>query len=277
MIGGLDKFGVFRRGPALSPDSAIAFERLGYGAIWVGASPSGDLRLIEDLLDATTTITVATGIVNVWKDGPDVVAESFHRIEKRHPGRFLLGIGVGHPESVPRYTKPYEAVVAYLDALDAAGVPPHRRVLAALGSRMLALSAARSAGAHPYLVTPEHSRRARGILGDGVLLAPEQHVVMETDPARAPAVARPSIAKPYLGLVNYLNNLRSLGFDDTDFAGGGSDRLIDALVVSGDAATIAAGLRRHIDAGADHVAINVIGEPGDDPLATYAALAAALR
>ena len=277
MTGGLAKYSVFRRGSALSPEFAASVERLGYRTIWVGGSPSGDLRLIDDILDATTTVTVATGIVNIWRDGADVVAASFRRIEERHPGRFLLGIGVGHPESVTRYAKPYQAVAAYLDALDAAGVPPRRRALAALGPRMLALSAARSAGAHPYLVPPEHTRRARAILGEGVLLAPEQHVVMATEPERARAIARPTVALPYLGLANYVNNWRSLGFDESDFADGGSDRLIDALVVYGDATAIAAGLQRHIDAGADQVAINVFGEPGDDPLAAYAALAAALQ
>ncbi|HEY7173878.1 MAG TPA: LLM class F420-dependent oxidoreductase [Micromonosporaceae bacterium] len=272
----LGKFGVFRRGSELSPEFADAIERLGYGAIWVGSSPRGDLRLIEELLDATTTITIATGIVNIWRDAADVVAASFHRVEERHPGRFLLGVGVGHPESTTQYAKPYDAVVAYLDDLDAAGVPNDRRVLAALGPRMLELSRERSAGAHPYLVTPVHTRKARAILGDGSLLAPEQRVVLQADPSRARDIGRPTVQRPYLGLSNYTRNLRSLGFDDEDLADGGSDRLIDALVVSGDPSSAAAGLTAHLDAGADHVAINLLGEAGDNPLVGYATLAAAL-
>src|SRR5450756_461820 len=135
-------------------DRAVTLERLGYGAIWIGGSPSGDLRLAEQLLDATTTLRVATGIVNIWKDAAEPVAASYHRIEARHPGRFLLGIGVGHPEAIgARYAKPYEALVGYLDELDAAQVPIGRRVLAALGPKMLKLSAERAAGAHPYVTT----------------------------------------------------------------------------------------------------------------------------
>jgi probable F420-dependent oxidoreductase len=277
VIDGLGTYGVFRRFSALTPSLASELEQLGYGAIWVGGSPDGDLRVIEDYLDATTTITIATGIVNIWKDAAEQVAASFHRIEHRHPGRFLLGIGVGHPEATgARYAKPYDAMVAYLDALDEAHVPVDRRVLAALGPRVLKLAAARTAGAHPYLVTPEHTRRAREIVGPGVLLAPEQRVVVATDPEQARAIGRPTVERPYLGLSNYTRNLRSLGFTDGDLAGGGSDRLIDALVVYGDAATIAAGLTRHIEAGADHVGVNLISGPDDDPLEGFATLALAL-
>jgi probable F420-dependent oxidoreductase len=277
VIDGLGTYGVFRRFSELTPAFAAELERLGYGAIWVGSSPDGDLRVIEDYLDATTTIMVATGIVNIWKDAPEPVAASFHRIEQRHPGRFLLGIGVGHPEATgARYAKPYEAMVAYLDALDEAHVPMDRRVLAALGPRVLKLAADRTAGAHPYLVTPEHTRRARAIVGPGVLLAPEQRVVIATDPERARAIGRPTVEKPYLGLSNYTRNLRSLGFTDADLAGAGSDRLIDELVVYGDAAAIAAGLTRHIEAGANHVAINLITGPDEDPLAGFATMASAL-
>ncbi|HZD98513.1 MAG TPA: LLM class F420-dependent oxidoreductase [Micromonosporaceae bacterium] len=277
VIDNLGPFGAFRRFSALTPEFVAELERLGYGAIWVGGSPDGDLRVIEDYLDATSTIMVATGIVNIWKDAPDLVAASFHRIEQRHPGRFLLGIGVGHPEATgARYSKPYEALVAYLDALDAAHVPMDRRVLAALGPRVLKLAAERTAGAHPYLVTPEHTRRAREIVGPGVLLAPEQRVVLAADPEEARAIGRPTVEKPYLGLSNYTRNLRSLGFTDEDLADGGSDRLIDALVVYGDPAAVAAGLTKHIEAGANHVAVNLITGPDEDPLAGFAQLASAL-
>jgi probable F420-dependent oxidoreductase len=276
MSDSIGSYGVFEHERNLTPAFARSLERLGYGAIWIGGSPDGDLGIVDELLDATETITIATGIVNIWKDAPEPVAASFHRIEARHPGRFLLGIGVGHPEATGHYAKPYDAVVTYLDALDAEQVPVGRRVLAALGPRMLRLSAERSAGAHPYLVTPEHTRRARETLGAGPLLAPEQRIVLDTDPERARAVARPSVQTPYLGLVNYRSNLQTLGFDAEDLAGSGSDRLIDALTVSGDASAVAAGLARHIEAGADHVAVHLLPSDGHDPVAAFADLATAL-
>jgi probable F420-dependent oxidoreductase len=277
MIEELGKFGVWRRESALSAELASTLEDLGYGAVWIGGSPASELRQVEELLDATTTLIVATGIVNLWKDDAAPVAASYHRIEARHPGRFLLGVGVGHPEATgERYSRPYAALVGYLDELDAAGVPVHRRVLAALGPKVLTLSAERSLGAHPYLVPPEHTRRAREILGAGVLLAPEQKVVLDSDPDRARLVGRPAVAKPYLGLVNYTNNLRSLGFDDADLSGTGSDRLLDALVVHGDAETVVVGVTKHLDAGADHVAINLISPPDADPVDGFTALAKVL-
>jgi probable F420-dependent oxidoreductase len=153
--------------------------------------------------------------------------------------------------------------VDYLDVLDAEGVPAERRILAALGPRVLRLAAARAAGAHPYLVTPEHTRQARDIIGAGKLLAPEQRVVLEADPSRARDVGRPTVVKPYLGLTNYTANLQRLGFTPQDVAGEGSDRLIDALVVSGDDAQIKQRLEDHHRAGADHVAIQLIAEPDD--------------
>lgn len=277
MAAQLDKFGIWRSGAGLSPQLAAAVEQLGFTAIWIGGSPSGDLELAEQLLRATNSITIATGIVNIWAADAGSVAASFHRIEERHPGRFLLGIGVGHPEATgARYRKPYEALVRYLDDLDAADVPADRRVLAALGPKVLQLSAQRSAGAHPYLTTPEHTRRAREILGADVLLAPEQKVVLDTDPDRARSIARPAVAKPYLELTNYLSNLRSLGYTDADFANGGSDDLIDALVARGDAGAAAARLREHLDAGADHVAVQLLTQAGADPLDGYTALATEL-
>jgi probable F420-dependent oxidoreductase len=277
MFDTLGKIGIWRPAAQLSPELAVTLERLGYGAIWIGGSPDGDLRLAEQLLDVTTTLTVATGIVNIWKDEAEPVAASYHRIEARHPGRFLLGIGVGHREATgARYARPYEALVGYLDELDAAQIPIGRRVLAALGPKMLTLSAERAAGAHPYLTTPEHTRKAREIMGPGVLLAPEQKVVLDTDPVRARSIGRPVVAKPYLGLVNYTSNLRSLGYTDADLADGGSDRLIDALVDHGDPGTVAAGLTEHLGAGADHVAVQLLTSPGDDPVAQFTALAKAL-
>ena len=173
----------------------------------------------------------------------------------------MLGIGFGHPEAHAAYRSPYQTLVNYLDVLDAEGVPEGRRIPAALGPRVLKLAAGRTAGAHPYLVTPEHTRQARNILGPGKLLAPEQRVVMEADPAKARAVGRPSVVKPYLGLTNYTSNLQRLGFTEQDVVGEGSDRLIDALVISGDGATIARRFEEHHQAGADHVAVQLIARP----------------
>ena len=258
----------------LTPELAAEVERLGYGAIWIGGSPGGDLRIVEDLLDATDHIAVATGIVNVWKDDAATIAASYHRIAARHPDRFLLGIGIGHPEATQEYRQPYATLVSYLDQLDEANVPKDARALAALGPKVLELSAARSAGAHPYLTTPEHTRLGPADLGAGPLLAPEQKVVLGTDPERARAIARPAVANPYLGLTNYVSNLRRLGWTDADLADGGSDPLIDALAVHGDADALARGVTAHLDAGADHVAVQVLAS---DPLPALRALAGSLR
>ncbi|MBJ7603712.1 MAG: LLM class F420-dependent oxidoreductase [Candidatus Dormibacteraeota bacterium] len=272
----LGRVGIWQNWRQVNVELAAAVEQLGYGAIWLGSSPPGDLRIVEDLLDATSTVTLATGIVNMWREDAATVAASYHRVSSKHPGRFLLGVGIGHPESTEAYQRPYDKMVSYLDQLDQAGVPVQERVLAALGPRVLRLSGERSAGAHPYLTTPEHTKQAHEILGEGPLLAPEHKVVMETDPALARGIGRPAVQNPYLGLSNYLNNLRRLGYTDADFADGGSDRLIDALVLQGDAVTIARGITAHFNAGADHVAIQALTAEGGDPLPTYRALADAL-
>lgn len=268
----LGRLGVWRRAD-LSPEFAVEVERLGYGAIWIGGSPGGDLEVVERLLDATERITVATGIVNMWKDDAAPIATAYHRITAKHPDRFLLGVGIGHPEATKEYRKPYDTIVRYLDDLDAAGVPVAGRALAALGPKVLRLAAERTAGAHPYLTTPEHTREARQVLGSGPLLAPEQKVLLETDPVRAREIARPAVEKPYLGLVNYTSNLRRIGWTDEDLANGGSDRLVDALAIHGDGEALAAGVTAHLDAGADHVCIQALGP---DPSAAYRAVAEVL-
>ena len=270
----LGRIGIWRHASGLTPEVVAEVEALGYGAIWVGGSPPGDLGVVEHLLDTTDHIAVATGIVNVWKDDAATVGASYHRITARHPGRFLLGLGIGHPEATREYQQPYAKLVSYLDELDDLKVPAGGRALAALGPKVLRLAAERSAGAHPYLVTPEHTRQARQILGDGPLLAPEQKVVLEADPVQARAIGRPYVQKPYLGLTNYLSSLRRLGWTDADFADGGSDALIDALVVHGDAAAIARGIAAHLDAGADHVAVQALNP---DPLPALRALADGLQ
>ncbi|MHB1433812.1 MAG: LLM class F420-dependent oxidoreductase [Streptosporangiaceae bacterium] len=272
----LGQYGIWRGASMVTPDLAASVERLGYGALWLGSSPSADLAIVDDLLDATTTLAVATGIVNVWQADPAEVAESFARIERRHPGRFLLGVGAGHREATQEYARPYETMVAYVDALLAGGVPADAMVLAALGPKMLRLSADRTAGAHPYLVTPEYTRQARKVLGAGPLLAPEHKAVLETDPETARAIGRPRVRTPYLGLVNYTANLRRLGWTEADMADGGSDALIDALVAHGDAGTVAARLAEHLAAGADHVCVQLLTPPDADPVPGYSALAEVL-
>jgi probable F420-dependent oxidoreductase len=273
----LGQFGVWRSVQEVTPGLALALEEAGYGTLWVGGSPGGSLAEVEELIDATTTLTVATGIVNIWSDSAADVAASFRRIAARHPGRFLLGVGAGHREATSEYSRPYEALVSYVDELLEHGVPPEDLVLAALGPKVLRLAADKTAGAHPYLVTPEHTRRAREIMGRGPVLAPEQKVVLDTDPARARAIGRPRVQRPYLGLVNYTSNLRRLGWGDDDLRDGGSDALIDALVAHGSAAQVAARLHEHLDAGADHVCLQLLTGPEGDLLNGYRALAAALK
>ena len=270
----LGKVGIWRLPSGLTPEITAEAEVLGYGAIWLGGSPDGDLGVVDQLLDATDHIAVGTSIVNVWKDDAATVAASWHRISARYPDRFLLGIGIGHPEATQEYQRPYDKLVSYLDELDELKVPASGRALAALGPRVLRLSAERSAGALPYLVTPEHTRQARQVLGPEALLAPEQKLVLETDPERARAIGRPRVQNPYLNLANYLSNLRRLGWTDADLADGGSDALIDALAVHGDAAAIARGVTAHLEAGADHVAVQVLNP---DPLPALRALAGQLQ
>jgi probable F420-dependent oxidoreductase len=269
----LGRLGVWQFSGRTTAQLAVEAERLGYGAVWIGGSPDGRLDEAEALLDATERITVATGIVNMWKDVAATVAASYHRLDAKHPGRFFLGVGIGHRERTGEYHNPYDKIVEYLDRLDAAGVPAGRRLLAALGPRVLALSEARAAGAHPYLTTPEHTASAREILGPEAWLAPEHKVVVDADAERARSVGRAAV-KPYLGLVNYRKNLLRLGFSEEDLAGGGSDTLVDALVLHGDTETVAQGIRGHFEAGADHVGIQVLG---DDLIPAYRALAEALQ
>jgi probable F420-dependent oxidoreductase len=271
------RYGIWRGQFGLSPEFAAEAEALGYGAIWIGGSPDGDLALAESMLEATERIVIATGIVNMWKTSADEVAPSYHRIAAKHPDRFLLGVGIGHPEATAEYRSPYATMVDYLDRLDAADVPAAGRALAALGPKALRLSADRTAGAHPYLTTPEHTREARTIIGDGVLLAPEQKVVLDTDADRARSVGRPVVARPYLGLVNYRSNLLRLGWSESDLDDGGSDALIDALVAHGEVESVAARLTAHLDAGADHVCAQVLTADDADPLPALRELAAALK
>jgi probable F420-dependent oxidoreductase len=274
----LGRFGAWLN-PRYSDDERTEFvvqaESLGFPTAWLGFGRASisDLALVERVLDATATIIVATAIVNMWTNDPDEIVASYQRIAARHRDRFLLGVGVGHPESITTYRQPYATIVDYLDRLDAGGVPTNRRILAALGPRALKLAADRTMGTHPYLVVPEHTRDARQLLGPDVVIAPEHKVVLATDPEIARSIGRPFVAEPYLKLRNYTNNLRRFGYTDHDINAGGSDRLIDALVLHGSTDKIASRLRAHLDAGANHVAIQILTADGRNPMAAYQQLA----
>jgi probable F420-dependent oxidoreductase len=246
-------------------------EALGYSALWVGNSPS--VQQARPFLERTRSAVVATGILNIWQHQPAEVAAQHAEVTRAFPDRFLLGIGVGHPEATSEYTKPLTAMRGFLDGLDAAEepVPRDQRAAAALGPKMLDLAAERSLGAHPYLTTPEHTREARERIGPGALLAPEVAVVVDANPEWARATAR-EYASLYLAASNYIRSLRRLGFGERDIADGGSDRLIDAVIPHGSAEAVAEAIRAHFDAGADHVCIQALGHSADD----YRALAGEL-
>ncbi|WP_225822841.1 LLM class F420-dependent oxidoreductase [Streptomyces naphthomycinicus] len=236
-------------------EAAAELEELGYGAIWLGGNSTADNA--APLIGATRRVVVGTSIQSVWQQDAATSATGFTEVEAAHPGRFLLGLGVSHGPQVAAYRRPYAAMVGYLDELDTAGVPADRRVLAALGPKMLGLSRDRAAGAIPYLGTPEHTARAREILGGQALLAPEFKVVLETDPARARETARAFLAR-YLELPNYTGNFLRLGFTEADLADGGSDRLVDAVFAWGDETRIRKRVTAFHEAGADHVALQVV-------------------
>ena len=270
---------------AAPPDQATEavrrIEAFGFGTAWLPSGPPGQLERVRELVEATSTLTVATGILNVYTESdPRVTAAKFHDIDVAHPERVLLGIGVGHPQNLPpgAYGPPLATIGRYLDALDRAPapVPVDRRALAALRPKMLRLSQERSLGAHPYLTSPAHTRRARTLLGEGPLLAPEQGVVLEADPVSARGVARLHLQR-YLRLTNYVNNFRELGFVDADFEQGGSDHLVDEIVAWGSVGGVAERVRKHLDAGASHVAIQVLTErPHELPVDEWSRLAAEL-
>src|SRR3954468_13331299 len=259
-------------------DAAAELEELGYSALWIPGRRGGPVfDAAGVLLRATREVTVATGILNIWMHDPEQAAAERAQLDDAYEGRFLLGLGVSHAPLVDRYEKPLAAMRGYLDSLDAAEPPviKEARALAALGPKMLELARDRSAGAHPYLVTVEHTRRARETLGGAPLLAPELGVVLENDEQRAREVARRAL-EVYLGLPNYVNNWRRLGYGNDDLANGGSDRLIDDLVAWGDVEGIAERIEEHFDAGADHVCLQVISEREGLPRDEWRELSAAL-
>ena len=265
-------------------------EELGYGALWIGEAVYREpLTGAAVLLSATNRMVVATGIANIWARDPVTMTAAQLTLAEAYPERFLLGLGVSHARLIEglrghRYERPLTTMRRYLDAMDEAAeayraVKPGERparVLAALGPKMLSLAADRADGAHPYLVTPDHTAKARAQLGPKRQLLPEQAVVLETDPDQARTIARRHIS-PYLDLPNYTNNFRRLGFTDDDLAGRGSDRLVDAIVAWGDVDTIKRRVREHQDAGADHVALQVFDtDPHGLPMKQWEELAHAL-
>ncbi|MGW2524146.1 LLM class F420-dependent oxidoreductase [Streptomyces sp. NPDC001617] len=244
-------------------EAAAELEELGFGAVWLGGSSAAHHAV--PLLAATSKLTVGTSIQSIWQYEAAESAAGFAEVESAHPGRFVLGLGVSHARIAEQYRRPYSALVAYLDALDEAGVPADRRVLAALGPRSLELARDRSAGSVPYLVNAEQTAGAREVLGESPLLAPELKVVLETDPARARALARSTLAL-YLALPNYTNNFLRNGFTEEDLTDGGSDRLVDAVFAWGTEDTIRARVTEFLDAGADHVALQLIEDGARDSL-----------
>lgn len=249
-------------------EAAAELDELGYSALWIPDIGGDVFGSVELLMSATKRTVIATGILNLWMHTPEESAQAHARLTAAHGDRFLMGIGVSHQLLIDstesgRYRKPLSAMREFLDGLDSADPPldPSKRVLAALGPKMLELARTRAAGAHPYNVTPEHTAQARRALGPDALVLPEQAVALTTDAERARRLGRQHL-EHYLLLPNYTNNLRRLGFGDEDFADGGSDRLIDALVAWGDVDTIEARLREHRDAGADHVCIQALVEEG---------------
>jgi probable F420-dependent oxidoreductase len=258
----LGQIGVWRGVEDIDVALAQRIEELGYGTVWQGRSPRADLRAAEAILDATSRLVVATGIVNIWNADATELAHSYHRIAAKHPGRLVLGIGSGHREATPERVRPLAAMSRYLDILDEHGVPAHDRVLSALGPKMLQLAAERSGGTHPYLTVPAQTRVMREALGPGPLVAPEQTIVLDADPVSARNTAR-AFLKRYLKMSNYTTSMHRAGFTDDDVTDGGSDALVDAIVVHGTADVLASAVDAHLSVGADHVCVQVLPTTGD--------------
>jgi probable F420-dependent oxidoreductase len=284
---GLWTFALDRRPWAEAKEAAAEIDEMGWSVIWVPEATNRNAFVNATLLlGATTRCAVATGIAPIHNRDAVASANGQRALDEAFPGRFVLGLGVSHKWLVEdvrggSYAPPLAAMRAYLDAMDTAPYSacapsvPGRRVLAALGPKMLALAAERADGAHPYLTTAEHTAHARDVLGPGKILAPEQKVVVERDADEARRIARMHLAG-YLGQPNYRRSLRRQGFDESDLDDGGSDALVDGIVAWGDVDAIAARVRRHLDAGATHVAVQVLAASMDDlPLDHYRLLAEA--
>ena len=272
-VASLGQVGIWRRHQE-GAEGVAEIEALGFGALWLGGSPApADAR---PFLERSNRLPVATGILNVWRHEPADVAADHGLLNDEFGGRFLLGIGIGHPEATSEYRRPLATMRAFVDGLEAAErpVPRDELVLAALGPKMLDLAAERSLGAHPYLTTVEHTRFARERVGPGVLVAPELTVVVEPEVPRGRDLARDFVTR-YLGRRNYTANLLRHGFTEEDLADGGSDRLVDAVVPHGSAEKVAEAVHAHLDAGADHVCLQPVGH-GGVPIDDYRALARVL-
>jgi probable F420-dependent oxidoreductase len=254
--------------------AAAAAEAAGLGTFWLGGSPR--LAQVRPLLEGSEALVIATSVVNIWSYDAADLAREYSELEADFPGRVCVGIGVGHPEATSDYKRPLTALEGFLDGVDAAAatIPVERRIIAALGPKMLAMSACRSLGTIPYFSSVDHTRASRAAVGPEALVIPEVAYVLDEDVERARATAR-RYAKMYLGLRNYTNALLEHGFDQADIEDGGSDRLIDHVIPHGSAADVAATVRAHREAGADHVALQALGAD-DVPGAEWAELAAAL-
>ncbi|MFE3857353.1 LLM class F420-dependent oxidoreductase [Streptomyces griseorubiginosus] len=257
-------------------ETAAELEELGFGALWLGGSSATHHAV--PLVEATSRIVVGTSIQSIWQYDAGTAAAAYAELDKAHPGRFALGLGVSHAKLAEQYRRPYSALVDYLDALDAAGVPAEGRLLAALGPKTIELARDRAAGSIPYLISAEQTAKSRELLGEGPLLAPELKVVLESDPTRARTLARDYLAI-YLGLPNYTNNFLRNGFTEDDLKDGGSDRLVDAVYAWGTEERIRARIDEYLAAGADHVALQVVdgGPRYDLPREAWRRLAALLR
>lgn len=256
-------FGFFTHYATVDADLLRTVESLGFDTAWLGGSPPADLPWVDPLLSATERIRIVTAIVNIWSAPAQQAAQSWQRVQRAHPGRFILGIGAGHPEIDSGVVyKPYSGLVEYLDVLDEAGVPQEGRALAALAEKSLKLAAQRSALAHPYLTPSSHTRWARELLGPDAIIVPEQKVVLTTDADEARTLGRQALDL-YLGLTNYLTMLERFAGSTDDLVKPGSDKLVDTLIAYGTPEQIAARLQEHRDAGATQVAIQVLGDPAD--------------
>ena len=268
--------------PEEAADAAAELDELGFPALWIPDVGGPVLDAVDNLLSATTKTVIATGILNLWMHDPAEVATRYATLTEAHGERFLLGIGVSHAPLIDsqepgRYRKPLAATKAFLDGIDASPhpVPAGNRVLAALGPKMLELSAARAAGAHPYLTSPEHTHQARQVLGEGPMLLPEQSVLLTDSREQAREIGTDWL-KSYLSLPNYANNILRTGFTEEDISTV-SDRLFDALIAWGDEETVLRRVTEHRDAGADHVCVQVLtADPREFPRDQWRRLAAAL-
>src|SRR5262245_59460536 len=287
----IGRLGVWASMDGMTASEAVAFaqrvEGWGFGALWLPESRGRNVLVLASwLLAGTRTLTIATGIANIYARDAQATASGQLALAEQSGGRFLLGLGVSHVPLVEglrghTYGKPVETMLAYLEAIQRASytapraAEPPKTLLAALGPKMLALSGTHADGAHPYLVTPSHTRDARRILGAGKLLCPEQTVIAETDAAKARRIGRAWLGR-YLEMANYRNNLARLGFDAGELTGGGSDRLVDAVIAWGDIAVIRRRIDEHWSAGADHVCIQTLNPDESTPAVPDEKLLAAL-